>query len=416
MESVDTFMGRARAALADTKLVQSVVCAAEQLREEGYAVVPSILARDLCDQYHAQFWQMMQEATEGRLWRPHGAEDLADFKVTGNWARNMHGILEDGQFAHLPFVHAIRGDPRVQLVFALLYGEGRKLTSSVDRLNYQLPAEWLAHARLSNATDPTDIGHIDEASWLHIDQAPNKQGLYCIQGLVNLEDTHQDGDASLELVPRSHILHDSLESLTGDPSIPNRDWYKFPDDVKQKIQQETGLLRTFKSVKASKGDLILWDSRTWHQGGRIRAHVLAPRPIPRPRFAVYVCMQPNLVPGATSLPPKELVKREKIFSMHRAASHWPLSSKVFGPPQTYGKPQPLFDFSPFLTSRASLDTYPVRKHMYGFAYDERIDLLGNSEQREPLLEFAPASGVNKKHPRTDDKIKNKRPVKKMRKD
>ncbi len=60
-----------------------------------------------------------------------------------------------------------------------------------------------------------------------------------LQGLVNLEDTDQDGDASLELVPRSHFLHENLQQLTGDPELPKGDWYKFPQEVKEKIQTET---------------------------------------------------------------------------------------------------------------------------------------------------------------------------------
>jgi hypothetical protein len=122
-------------------------------------------------------------------------------------------------------------------------------------------------------------------------------------------------------------------------------------------------------------------------------------------------MQPLLDPAATSLPPKELVKREKIFTQHRSASHWPLSSKVFGPPQTYGQPQPEFDFSPFLTPRADLD--PIQQHIYGLRYDDRIDIL-DGQQHEPLLDFAVESGVNKKHGRWEEKDANKRPTKKAR--
>jgi hypothetical protein len=402
-------MIKVREALADAELISAVERAARDLEEEGYAVVPNVLGKQLCDQYHGEFWQVLQEASQGRLWRPFGPEDLEDYRVGGNWPQNMHGIFELGAFAHLPLVHAIRENPRVQLVFALLYGEGKKLTSSVDRLNYQMPAEWLFFAKAKNATDPADIGTVDEASWLHIDQDSKKLGLYCIQGLVNLEDTDQDGDASLELVPRSHLLHENLQSLTGDPELPKGDWYKFPEEVKEKVQSETGLLRTFKSVKAPKGAMILWDSRTWHQGGRIRAHVTQPRPLPRPRFVVYTCFQPNLVPDAPSLLGKELMKRERIFRDHCSASHWPLSSKVFGKPWQRSKtPPPFFDFSPFLVSRNALEQYPVRQHFYGLKYDDRIDLL-DGQNREPLLVFSPESGVNKKHPRMLEVVdKNKR--------
>jgi hypothetical protein len=416
METVDSYMIKVREALADTELVRQVERAARDLEEEGYAVIPNVLDRDLCDKYHGQFWQMLQEASESRLWRPLVAGDLDDFRVTNNWPQNMHGILELGAFAHLPLVHEIRENPRVQLPFALLYGVGKNLTSSVDRLNCQNPAEWLPFAKLKTVNNPADIGTVGDASWLHIDQDAKKLGRYCIQGLVNLEDADQDGDASLELVPRSHVLHENLQQLTGDPKLPKGDWYRFPDEVKEKIQSETGLLRTFKSVKAPKGALVLWDSRTWHQGGRIRAHVTRPREFPRPRFVVYTCFQPNLIPGAPSLQGKELTKRERIFRDHCSASHWPLSSKVFGKPRQRNKiPPPFLNFAPFLLSREELaQHYPVREHFYGLKYDDRIDLL-DGQEREPLLDFAPDSGVNKKHPRALELAdKNKRAKKRAK--
>ncbi len=439
MDPIDTYMTSVRAALADTELIAAIERGAVQLREQGYSVIPNVLSRDLCDAYHDQFWTILNKASNGRLSRPHCAEDLEDFKVTGNWPRNIHGIIEHGSFSHLPFMHEIRRNPRVQLPYALFYGEGSKFTSSVDRMNYQPVLEWMSRRSLKKAANQANIGLVDEAAWIHKDQSAMKQGLHCIQGLVTLEDCDQDGDASLELIPGSHLLHDQFEEYTSEefkdysfdpPKVDMQkkkmDWYKFPDDVKDNIQQTTELFSTFKSIKALKGSLILWDSRAWHQGGRVRAHKNKPRPMPRPRFVVYTCFQPNLIPGALSLPSNELVKREKIFVEHRGASHWPLSSTVFGDPQTYGKPQPEFDFSPFLTPRDQLDS--VQKHMYGLAYDSRIDIL-DGQVREPLLDFAPESGVNKHYPPTLAVVappakkkrptegtldRNKRPVKRAR--
>lgn len=377
------------AAQRDQNLVAAIERAAIHLDAEGYAVVPQVLARSLCDQLHAQFWQSLQETTEGRLWRPQVADDLAQFRVGGNWPNALHGIFQDGHFSHLPLVHEIRAHPRVQLVFALLYGCGERLVSSVDRVNYQLPAEWLHHMTPKKAAY---AGHVAEASWLHVDQAINKHGRWCIQGLVNLEDTDQDGDASLELVPRSHLWHEQLPALSdreykgADASI---DWIKFPDEVRERINAKTGLINQFTSVRAKKGDMILWDSRTWHQGGRIRACAEAPRDHVRPRFVVYTCFQP-LDPALAALPVNEVVKRQRLFQEHKAAAHWPLKTKVFGPVRTYGKaPEelPYFNFSRHVYTWDELSARPVLMHTYGLSFEPRINLLSVLGPRKPLLDF-----------------------------
>ncbi len=54
-------------------------------------------------------------------------------------------------------------------VFSALYGTN-ELLSSFDSINVVRP------------------GPDDGEGWLHVDQAPLRRGMYCIQGLVNLVD------------------------------------------------------------------------------------------------------------------------------------------------------------------------------------------------------------------------------------
>ncbi len=126
----------------------------------------------------------MTQASGGRLVRPHKAEDLANFTFGGSgWPMNKHGIFEDGRWAHLPLVYKVRTDPRIMRIFARLYGSGRHLVVSSDRVNYQLPSEWLPYARLSQVPeDPSNIARMEEATWLHVDQALDHHGTYCVQG------------------------------------------------------------------------------------------------------------------------------------------------------------------------------------------------------------------------------------------
>lgn len=97
--------------------------------------------------------------------RPAAAADLAGFRATDNWFQNKHGILEAGELAHLPLAHAMRTHPRVAAVFAALYGVESGLVVAQDRLNYQLPSEWLPHARASLVpADPADIARRSEGT------------------------------------------------------------------------------------------------------------------------------------------------------------------------------------------------------------------------------------------------------------
>lgn len=65
-------------------------------------------------------------------------------------------------------------------VFAELYGTN-ELLSSFDSINVTRPG-----------TDAT-------GGWLHVDQAPLKKGLQCIQGLVNLVDASSNTTGELML-------------------------------------------------------------------------------------------------------------------------------------------------------------------------------------------------------------------------
>lgn len=398
--SLDAYQLLLDAAALDAQLRADIAVAAVTLRARGCGVVPNVVTAQECDAWHDQFWDVMQGASKGRLTRPHSAADLRDFKATCNWAPNRHGIFEDGAWAHLPLTYEVRTHPRVVVAFARLYGTGQHMVISADRINYQMPAEWLPRAKLGVVPkDPADIGRVDEASWLHIDQAMTKSGLYCIQGLVTLTDVTQPGDASLELVPGTHLLHDGLAADLGvtDRAKLRTDWHMFSDEEKATLhdkykQRERGLFAKFQSVKASKGSLLLWDSRCWHQGGRIRAHALRPRPIPTPRFVVYVCMQPAV---HAELSDTEIMKRRAMFQEKKAMAHWPLKAKVFGPPRTYGQPRAAFDFQEFVGD----DQAPVIQALFGLTRtrDSPLDAL-RARPAPPLLFFAPESGVNLAHP------------------
>lgn len=417
---IASYQAKITAARNDPAFLAKVRQAAADLETLGYAVVPDIVEPALLDWAHARFWEVMAAASNNNMVQPNGPADLRGFTFGEKWTMNKHGILEDSELAHLDFVHAVRLHPLVMLTFALLYGSEHSLVVATDRINYQLPREWLPRrvgfndAWIATGGEPIQQKETD-ATWLHVDQAFTKPGRHCIQGLVVCVDADQPGDASTELVPGSHLRHAALEQeLTLDLSADarKRDWYKFTESDKAKLAA-AGFFNDFKTVHARKGSLILWDSRIAHQGGQIRADAQKlPRPNPRPRFIVYVCAQPAFTP----LTPAQVVKKRSVFQKLKCTSHWPLQTTIFPPPRTWGKTVPVFKWTPHCVKPLdSPGTFPVMEELYGIA--SAFGKLSFCERNTaPLLPFAPESGMKKveiKRPRSaaecddDDAAKKK---------
>lgn len=77
-------------------------------------------------------------------------------------------------------------------IFAALWGSDA-LLSSFDSIN-ALPA---------SKAPPRE-------SWLHVDQAPHRQGIACVQGLVNLVDVGPETTGTLLVKDGSHSAHDTF--------------------------------------------------------------------------------------------------------------------------------------------------------------------------------------------------------------
>jgi hypothetical protein len=385
-------------------LVPAIKAAAISLEKHGYAVIPNVLTVAEVDACHVAFWRVMEAATGGRLKRPASAADLASFKKTNNWPTSKHGILEDGRWAHTPFVHDVRCHPRVVEVYTHLYGcNPDQLVVSPDRINYQHPAEWVSSSPKANPATPLTVRQ--HATWLHIDQALTKRGLYCLQGLVTLTDALQPGDASFECVPGSHLLHDDLEEILGrrfNKKESNRDWLMFTDEDKallcKRLTMDGRSFDTlFASIRATKGSMILWDSRLMHQGGIVRACARTPRLEPsNPRFAIYTCMQPR-----SAWSPAQLEFKQTAFARRAATPHWPLADKkgtIFGKPRVYSADAPkleeLFKLDDHLEPAFDLTTERGARlhHMYGLDMPNDDDWeYYRTFSWAPLLDFASQS-------------------------
>ena len=312
----------------DLGLLAAIEKAKAQLVRDGFAVIPGVYSLDECAAYRQQFWSTLHHVSDGRFPadEPRSDADLRnarlhkktkeEFRVSVDWFSNKHGIFEQGvrsitllviifslaypkEFAHLPICYNVRTNPKIALVYALLYGRGDYLVTAADRINYQLQPEYLAHSAQRNKkllsaeasaawTDSTGQIHpsfpIDlEATWLHVDQSRLDTSRKCIQGLVQFTDALIEGNASLECVPGTHRDFPDLEKHLGENKTPRENWYKFSDEQK-KMPYFNG--KRLISVRAPAGSLILWDSRLMHQGGRIRSSLERDLSDPDPRFVI----------------------------------------------------------------------------------------------------------------------------------
>lgn len=417
-ESSENWKNGLKEAFKDTFFRTSIIKAAKNLKRKGYAVIPEIFSKELCDAVEAEIWRIFNVISGEKLSKPLSEEDLKHFKFTTDWFLNKHGIFEDGRFAHLPVVQFVRTHPYVVFVFACLYGceDLDKLISSLDRINVQLPPEFLPRGPKFVPPTPTDKDTEDSGvlpkgfwDWLHRDQAGNFKGLRCIQGLVQFTDSRQPGNASLNLVPYSHLLSkEALEKIFGRKMTDNelkKHWIKASDEDKARLakvlrflgdpdsddfKEARTLEELFVTVLAPPGSLLLWDSRILHQGGRILASRDHSRPNPVGRLAFYVCYQPFL--GA-QWPEKERVKKEKACREKRPTAHWPLKTTIFGQPRTYGREVPIFNFEQVLSDELPAPG-SVLDRLYGLSCTRDTKVLGTCPLiPEARLSFHPDSGV-----------------------
>lgn len=421
--SIEEYQELLDAYLNDAKFVAQVKKAAKRLKKKGYAVIENLIDSKYCKRVFDNFWAATERASGGRIKRPSTPADMRNFKFK-DWYPHKAGIIETAAASHLPDFYNLRYHPAVAAVFSLLWGAEERLITSLDRFNVTLPSNWLPRPIKDFKQewvdeDPDDIGNVSEAFKLHVDQSLDKQGLHCVQGLINITDATGKGKATLELLPGSHLLHDQLEEHLGlDPKRKGHgdDWFLFTEEQKGELSRLSSFTE-FRRVTAGAGALILWDSRVWHQAGRDRRPSPSKVPLTAeqeeemefdPRLVLYVCMQP---PPASW----DVAKKKLIHAQHKTTSHWPLRSKIFQPPRTYGREDLAeFDFSKEVVT-AIPGRYPVVDQFSGMAPEHVFRMPHLPEG--PLLKFAPdanATSPTKKRQRAPEGEEEARKLKKAR--
>lgn len=288
-----------------------------QLDEDGVAVIPNVLSEAECIQLRESVWTELKYVTKDRF----NFDDITTWREFYNFYPLHSMLLQHFSLGHMQPIWDIRQHPRVSGVFETIWGvEKNDLLVSFDGLSVHLPPEI------------TNKGWFNNKEWFHTDQSFTKRGRCCIQGLVNLYPVNE-GDASLAVMRGSHKLHNEIyERYKADLEGENDDWYKLDVHQKQYLL-DRGCYKY--AVKAGMGSMVLWDSRTFHQGKEPERS----RKEDNFRIAVYVCMMPRNMSNE-----KALAKKRAAFEGLRVTNHWANNPKLFPTkPRTYGGIIPEFN-------------------------------------------------------------------------
>ena len=279
----------------------------DKINKDGVAVIKDVLNQEELKLARKGSWQTLNYLTKN-LEKPIQKKDPSSWKTLYELFPIHSMLIQHWKIGHAQYVWDIRQNEKVVDVFSKIWNDSNLLTS-FDGISFHLPPE------------QTNRGWYRGNDWFHTDQSPLKIGLKCVQGIVTLYDVNK-GDASLRVLKGSNNYHQDFFNHFNNQE--KNDWYKIKDE-------EMSYFDNFErnTILAKAGSLILWDSRTFHQGIEPRKT----REKPNFRSIVYVCMTPRSWSDE-----KNILKKQKAFNEMRLTSHWPHKVKLFPKnPRTYGK-------------------------------------------------------------------------------
>ena len=192
-----------------------------KLIQDGYVIIPNIYNDEEITEYRNLF----------NKWR----KDVPDLDELHSKI-DFHGIFKHHQVGHQRFAWLARTNDKITNIFKQLW-DTDELVCSFDGCCYY-PSDYQGKP----------------SYWTHTDQSSRKIGLHCYQSFLSLTDNQE---RTLIIYKGSHLLHqDYFQTMQIDgPS----DWNIIDQNYLQTIYEDREIL----NVK--KGDLVIWDSRTFHQ-------------------------------------------------------------------------------------------------------------------------------------------------------
>jgi hypothetical protein len=255
----------------------------QQLKEQGYCVV-SVLSQSEVEYGKSLF----------KNW--WGSNNMDKRSLVA------HGIIKHYNIGHTSFAWWCRTRPSIQQVFKKIWNT-EELIVSYDGACYFPPGTTRKNT-----------------NWLHVDQEPSDSSFKCVQGFVCFTENEK---STLMVVPGSHLEHETYMKSKG--LTHSKAWQKVDVPLTRAIH-----------ITTKPGDLVLWDSRVFHQNFYSQEE----------RLVQYVCYLPRSI--ATKA---DLKKRQKYFSEMRTTSHWPAPVRVNSlQPQVFGKKELLIDYTTLINT------------------------------------------------------------------
>jgi len=273
--------------------------ALQYMEENGYVIFKQVASEDELKQARNLMWEFFEGLNRGVK-----RDDVKTWNKLPAYPTN--GIVAGFGVGQSAFVWYVRTLPKVKACFSAVWGGDTRLLVSFDGCGIFRPWTYNRDWR----TEP---------GWYHVDQNPRlKPGRHSVQGLVSLYDCDET-TGSLVVMPRSHRLFETLQSL----KPQSNDFVPLPDD--HPLQRAESRL-----VRCRAGDLVLWDSRTIH------CNSPATTPLHQDVFdsvskqwrllraVAYVCMTPLRLAPTDPVARKKLIQlRLQAFKHLQTTSHWP---------------------------------------------------------------------------------------------
>lgn len=254
----------------------------QNLKENGYAVLPSVLSVEDCDIYIKEFKDWVKQVED-----------------SGKSFRTVKSLLQSYRIGHFNACWRVR--LAVKDIFAQIWSTDKLLTS-VDAVALSYPPE-----EGSNAFAKPD------ENWLHIDQGIDRIGVHAYQGAVYLEEASAS-DHCFRVLAKSHDQHETFFKNFPSVGPKTRENEFHPlNELERKWYIEEMKCKLTK-VEVPKGGMVLWDSRTVHDNSRPEFG----RPNgSRWRHVVFVSMTPALWTT-----PRDINRKRDAYENLLMTTHW----------------------------------------------------------------------------------------------
>lgn len=267
--------------LLGKELAEALETNIKELEENGYTIIHNVYNNEEIAEYKKEFFNWYKNTSNVELLHPI---------IHGN------GIFKYFEIGHQRFNWLARTNPKVINIFKQLWNCD-ELVTSFDGCCYY----------------PSDHKG-EENYWIHTDQSSRKKGRHCLQSFLSLTN---NSERTLIIVKGSHLMHEHyFKTLNIDAP---HDWCILDENYVSNLEDKKVY------VKVSAGDLVIWDSRTFHQ------NTCGNSTCNEERLVQYLCYLPK---NDIKNDKRQRALRREYFEERYTTSHWPYPLTIV-PAQPY---------------------------------------------------------------------------------